>query len=111
MPHRRVGSERARLWPGSFTCPADAKRKGPVAGTRQSPHRPLILAFPCPSRPPISYGASGVVKNALKKLSVFVVSPFRATTVFVLAATSVLSSAVLDANVEDVLAPAVTLSS
>src|ERR1700730_17238855 len=50
-------------------------------------------------------------RNALKKLSVFVVNPFRARTVFVLAVTSVLSSAVLDANVEDPLAPAVTLSS
>ena len=41
----------------------------------------------------------------------FVVNPFRATTVFVEAVTRVLSSCVLDAFMEDALAPAVILSS
>jgi hypothetical protein len=53
----------------------------------------------------------GEVKNLLKKLSEFVVNPFRATTVFLEAATRVLSSCALDAFMEDALAPAVILSS
>ncbi len=47
----------------------------------------------------------------MKKLSEFVVNPFRATTVFVETVTRVLSSCVLDAFTEDALAPAVILSS
>jgi hypothetical protein len=68
MPHRRVGSERARLWPGSFTCPAHAMRKGPSFGTRQSLHRPLDSGLSLPVSPADKLGREWSRQKRVEKV-------------------------------------------
>jgi hypothetical protein len=46
-----IAAKRARLWTGSFTCPAHAKRIGPAADTRQSRYRPLHSGLSLPVLP------------------------------------------------------------